>query len=107
MNRATGFCTALLFSLLAARAAFAYLSPIVELTGKVSDFDDHYLFLNATTERYRVERRSVPATVELKPGIEVSFEIPLDSLKVLPLTSAAPKPPAHYKPPRKRVTAQE
>jgi hypothetical protein len=103
MTRA--FLSLAVLALFFARASQAYLSPTVELSGKVSDFDDRYLFLDATTERYRVDRASVPASVELRPGTVVSFEAPLDSLKILPLASSAPRPPAHYKPPRKRDAA--
>lgn len=93
-------------SLLVAECAVAALASKVQLYGKVSDFDDHFVYIDAITERYKIKRSAVPESVELRPGVKVSFELALDDLSVLPAT--APMIQQHpYKPPRKRTPAEE
>lgn len=91
--------------LLVADGAFAALSSRVELHGKVSDFDDHFVYIDAITERYKIKRGDVPDSVNLRPGETVGFEIPLEDLRIIPAT--APAIPRSYKPPRKRTPAQD
>lgn len=93
--------------LLATRAARAQLGSAVDVTGKVSDFDAHYVYLESRTERYRIERGAVSDSVELRPGAIVTLEIPFKSFRIMPPTAPANLPQTPYKAPRKRVPAEE
>lgn len=90
-------------SLLASEYALAAMSATLELSGQVTDFDERYVVISATTERYRVERAAVPDALDLRPGSQVTFELPADAVLILPMPIA--KTAGKYKPPRKRVPA--
>jgi hypothetical protein len=101
------FLAGTLLALLCAYSAQAALSSRVAVSGKVADFDDRYLYLDAKVERYRIKRSAVPDSIDLHPGSTVSFEIPFTDFRIIPATAPAVVPPSHYSPPRKRTPAQD
>jgi hypothetical protein len=85
-------------------SAFGMGGMRITISGVVTDFDDRYVYLDARSERYRINRGAVPDEVRLQPGRLVDFELSLKDLRVLPATA----PAVHsYKSPRKREPAEE